>query len=458
MNERRAQSRRRRERRGTKVLRQCAYALAGVLLLGAAALAGLRLLLPELEHYRPEIERWVSRVTEREVAFESIDAHWRGWTPVFRLNGVRLGGGGPAGAPATGDATDDAIRLASLSFSIDPLESLRSRALQPREVTASGASLTLLRRSDGSFSVKQLGELAPAGPGAGDRLAKWVVEPAAHLAVLVAHRLDRRAARHDRRAAERSDTASRSRRRPASRLGFVRASQGRPGRLRDGGGRRSAVFVVERLDIPRGQRCRCRPSRPRRRAVGSGGDLRRRLRNGVEHVDGRPVRRGAGDGSRPHPGRHARWGLADARRGERLVRGQAHPGGLDDRRARPRDRHTQRFVAPLARRREVDVAGRRWGRRRGAERGVRAHRGPRRADRHARRRHAGEPGAQRPAPGRPERCARRPPRLGAAGRPHRPRRCPCPRPVSPQRASDRRPGRSRSTRRTGGSRRTTGGW
>ena len=174
MNDRRAQSRRRRERRGRRVLRRCAYALAVVVLLGAAALTGLRLLLPELEHYRPEIEHWVSRVTERQVAFESIDAHWRGWTPVFRLDGVRLAGDGPAGAPATGDATGDAIRLASLSFSIDPLESLRSGALQPREVTASGASLAVVRRSDGSFSVNQLGELAPVGPGTGDRLAKWV--------------------------------------------------------------------------------------------------------------------------------------------------------------------------------------------------------------------------------------------------------------------------------------------
>ena len=151
-------------------MRRFAYTLAGVLLLGAAALTGLRLLLPELEHYRPEIERWASRVTERQVAFESIDAHWRGWTPVFRLNGVRLAGGGPAGAPATGDA----IRLASLSFSIDPLESFRSGALQPREVTASGASLAVVRRSDGSFSVEQFGELAPAGSGAGNQLAKWV--------------------------------------------------------------------------------------------------------------------------------------------------------------------------------------------------------------------------------------------------------------------------------------------
>ena len=159
-------------------MRRCAYALAGVVVLGAVAMAGLRLLLPELEHYRPEIERWVSRVTERQVAFESIDAHWRGWTLVFQLNGVRLAGDGPAGAPATGDTTDnadgDAIRLASLSFSIDPIESLRSGALQPREITASGASLAVVRRSDGSFSVKQLGELAPSGPGTGDRLAQWV--------------------------------------------------------------------------------------------------------------------------------------------------------------------------------------------------------------------------------------------------------------------------------------------
>ena len=174
MSDGRAQSPRRRGRLGSRVLRWCAYTLAGIVLLGAAALAGLRFLLPELEYYRPAIERWVSRITDRQVAFESIDAHWRGWTPVFRLNGVRLAGGDSTSAPATGDATGDAVRLASLSFSIDPLESLRSGALQPREITASGASLAVVRRSDGSFSVKQLGELTPAGSETGDRLAKWV--------------------------------------------------------------------------------------------------------------------------------------------------------------------------------------------------------------------------------------------------------------------------------------------
>ena len=158
------------DRPGRKLLRSCAYALAGIALLGAATLAGLRVFLPELGHYRPEIEAWLSRIADRQVEFGTVDAHWRGWTPVFRIKDVRLAGNeAVAGAPA-----DPSIRLADLRFSIDPLDLLRSGAFQPREIVASGASLIVVRRPDGTFAVEGLGELAPAGPREGDRLARWI--------------------------------------------------------------------------------------------------------------------------------------------------------------------------------------------------------------------------------------------------------------------------------------------
>ena len=159
---------------GRKLLRWGAYTLAAVVVLVAATLVGLRLLLPELGHYRSEIERWLSRATDRQVEIGSIDAHWRGWTPVFRIREVRLAGGeSPADAP-----TDAGIRLADLTFSIDPLDLLRSRAFRPREVSASGASFVIVRRSDGSFAVEELGELGELGAGGPrrhDRLAQWML-------------------------------------------------------------------------------------------------------------------------------------------------------------------------------------------------------------------------------------------------------------------------------------------
>ena len=157
-----------------KMLRWAWYLLAGVVLLCAATLAGMRFLLPELGHYRPQIETWLSRVTERQVEIGAIDAHWHGWTPVFRIKDVRVGGGeARSGAPA-----DRAIRLADLTFSIDPLDLLRSGTFQPRDVTASGASLVVVRRPDGTFAIGNVGEFSPAAPPGGDGLARWMLSQA----------------------------------------------------------------------------------------------------------------------------------------------------------------------------------------------------------------------------------------------------------------------------------------
>ena len=155
-------------RLGRRVWRGCVYTFAGMVLIGAVALIGLRLLLPELGRYESEIEAWVSRVAERPVEFGAIDAHWRGWTPVFRLREVRL----------FGRETPDAepwIGLADLSFSIDPLESLRSGALQPRAIAARGASLVVVRRHDGSISVQETGSRSPAAPREWGGFLQWVL-------------------------------------------------------------------------------------------------------------------------------------------------------------------------------------------------------------------------------------------------------------------------------------------
>ena len=155
---------------GRTALRFCAYALAGILLPCAVVLGGARLLLPEIRHYRPEIEGWVGRLAGRNVEIGTIDAYWNGWTPVFRLGDVRLAGGE---APEE-TQTPSAIRFDALTFSIDPLDSFRSRTLQPRGVIVSGASLTVVRRSDGTFSVRGLGAPPPGTSQPGSPLARWI--------------------------------------------------------------------------------------------------------------------------------------------------------------------------------------------------------------------------------------------------------------------------------------------
>ena len=158
-------------RSGRTLLRLSAYTLAGILLLCAAVLGGARILLPEVRHYRPEIKEWISRLVGRKVEIGEIDAYWRGWTPVFRFRDVRLSGDeAPEGAPAYSP-----MRFTDLTFSIDALDSLRSRALQPRGITVGGASLTIVRRSGGTFSVRGLGVPPPGEARGSDRFAQWML-------------------------------------------------------------------------------------------------------------------------------------------------------------------------------------------------------------------------------------------------------------------------------------------
>ena len=152
---------------GRKLLRGGAYLLAGVVLAGAATLVGVRVLLPELGLYRPDIERWLSRISHRQVEIGTIDAHWRGWTPVFRLGDVRLAAGDEAPAAPS-------IRLAELTFSVDPIEVLRSGRFRPREIAASGASVVVVRGPDGTIAIGGSAGTAPAGTPDAGPLAQWL--------------------------------------------------------------------------------------------------------------------------------------------------------------------------------------------------------------------------------------------------------------------------------------------
>ena len=167
---------------GRTLLRWCAYTLAGVALLGAATLTGLRVFLPELGRHRPQIEAWLSRVADRQVEVGTIDVEWRGWTPVFRVGDVRLAGSEAAADTSTTDPdgaapgapADRSIRIADLGFSVDPLDLLRSGALQPRDVAVGGASFALVRRSDGTLAVGEFEDRAPAESRGIGRLMRWM--------------------------------------------------------------------------------------------------------------------------------------------------------------------------------------------------------------------------------------------------------------------------------------------
>ena len=155
----------------SRLIRATLYTIVVVLALGCAVLGGMRLLLPQIQHLRPEIEAWASDIFEREVRFGAIDAYWHGWTPVLRVMDVRLADGATADQ---GDG-DSPLRLAEVSFSIDPVASLRFLSLQPFDIAARGASVIVVRNVDGTLSLHGLGETSAAEPHRGSRFVAWAL-------------------------------------------------------------------------------------------------------------------------------------------------------------------------------------------------------------------------------------------------------------------------------------------
>ena len=160
-----------RRRSGRGLLSPGVYVFAGLLLLCAAMLVGVRFLLPEVRSFRTELAEWVSRTSGQQVEIGTLDAWWSGWTPMLRLGDIRF----VTGESATGAGAYPPARLTELTFSINLLESLRSRTLRLQGIMADGASFALMRRADGAFSVTGLGEFSSAGPRAGEQFVRWAL-------------------------------------------------------------------------------------------------------------------------------------------------------------------------------------------------------------------------------------------------------------------------------------------
>lgn len=155
-------------RRGLMRLR---IVLACVLFGIALTLSAVRLSLPAVDHLRPEVQQWVSSVLERSVTIEALGAHWRGWTPVLDIRGLRL-----LRTDSVGARAESALTFEQVQISIDTFASLRARRVVPHSVELVGASFSVMHGRDGSLRVAGMGTPDPlTRSDVADDVARWLL-------------------------------------------------------------------------------------------------------------------------------------------------------------------------------------------------------------------------------------------------------------------------------------------
>lgn len=143
------------------------YAVGATVLLAAVTVTIVRLLLPDIGIYRGEVEAWVSRYMGYPVAMHTLDATWYGWIPHLHLTNVDL---------LNKAGTKAITHFESAEIRIDPVATLAKRSFIPRQLTISGFTLTVSRRSDGGFSVQgiDVGDMDTVQTGDSE-LADWLL-------------------------------------------------------------------------------------------------------------------------------------------------------------------------------------------------------------------------------------------------------------------------------------------
>lgn len=107
---------------------------------------GLRLWLPSLQSYRPDVEAWLGATLGGPVSIGTLSGSWHGWAPQVRVKDLRL----------LDDEGRPRVRFREAILRVDALGSLLTANLKPRRLTISGVRLSLLRSADGRFHIQGL--------------------------------------------------------------------------------------------------------------------------------------------------------------------------------------------------------------------------------------------------------------------------------------------------------------
>ncbi len=117
--------------------------IAVLIVVVGLGIASVRVLFPNADRYRDDLESWVAGVAGRPVAIGSLEAEWRGLRPQFRITDVTLREPAQRGKDGGVNA-----HFESATVSVDVLASLLGGELRPRHIHVGDVSLRINRAVD----------------------------------------------------------------------------------------------------------------------------------------------------------------------------------------------------------------------------------------------------------------------------------------------------------------------
>jgi len=114
--------------------------IAVLVVVAGLSAASVRVLFPNADRYRGDLESWLVQVVGQPVAIGSLEAKWRGWGPEFRINDLKLRDPAQRGKDGGINA-----RFESATVTVDVLASLLGGVLRPTRIQVSDVSLRVNR-------------------------------------------------------------------------------------------------------------------------------------------------------------------------------------------------------------------------------------------------------------------------------------------------------------------------
>lgn len=113
-----------------------------VVVVGLSA-ASVRVLFPNADRYRGDLETWLGGIAGQPVAIGSLEAEWRGWRPEFRINDLRVRDRAQRGKDGGVNA-----RFESATVSVDVLASLLGGELRPVNIHVDDVALRVNKATE----------------------------------------------------------------------------------------------------------------------------------------------------------------------------------------------------------------------------------------------------------------------------------------------------------------------